>query len=308
MAVLVTGANSGLGYEACRQLVVGFGVPKIYLGCRNETKARAAIERLVEETGKPQSTFEFVQIDTTNLELCRAAPSTINGKLTGVILNAGGAGGAAISHTKSGATKIFAMNVLGHAALVEALIEQDKLLEGARVMFAGSEMARGLPAFGMQASVYDESDLVGDFVKRIDGSGYEVYDGNVAYGDCKNIGALYMAYMAEEYKQYCFITMSPGATSGTAGFDDEPWYTRLMMNTIGAAMFMHDTPTGTLRYMAALGVSNAHTVKASDSGKFFASVGNTARGPIEDQGETYPVYQDKNAHAAGYEAVHRFLA
>ncbi len=49
--VLVTGANSGLGFEAARQLAeAGWG--KVILACRSESKAEAARVRLVELTDK----------------------------------------------------------------------------------------------------------------------------------------------------------------------------------------------------------------------------------------------------------------
>lgn len=49
--VLVTGANSGLGFEAAAQLAeAGWG--KVILACRTVEKAEAAKAKLVERTGK----------------------------------------------------------------------------------------------------------------------------------------------------------------------------------------------------------------------------------------------------------------
>ena len=47
--VLLTGANSGLGFEAARQLAVA-GWGKVILACRSESKAESARARLVELT------------------------------------------------------------------------------------------------------------------------------------------------------------------------------------------------------------------------------------------------------------------
>ena len=50
--VLITGANGGLGKECARQLALLDGTEKIYLGCRNEEKAKAAQRELEEATDK----------------------------------------------------------------------------------------------------------------------------------------------------------------------------------------------------------------------------------------------------------------
>ena len=40
-------------------------------------------------------------------------------------------------------------------------------------------------------------------------------DFNLAFGQAKYIGALWMAYLARQYPDRRFITVSPGATTGT---------------------------------------------------------------------------------------------
>ena len=60
-AVLVTGSNSGIGFEAVAQLAeAGWG--KVILACRTEAKAEAARAWLVERTGK--DSFELLAMDT----------------------------------------------------------------------------------------------------------------------------------------------------------------------------------------------------------------------------------------------------
>ena len=59
--VLLTGANSGLGFEAARQLAeAGWG--KVILACRSESKAEAARARLIELTDKDP--YSLLAVDT----------------------------------------------------------------------------------------------------------------------------------------------------------------------------------------------------------------------------------------------------
>ena len=45
-SIMITGANSGVGKEAARQLAMFDSTEKIYLACRNEDKAKLAKKSL----------------------------------------------------------------------------------------------------------------------------------------------------------------------------------------------------------------------------------------------------------------------
>src|SRR5262245_30237087 len=110
-AVLITGANSGIGKEVARQFAVLDAFDTIYLGCRSGSKATAAREDLERITGK--SVFATVPMDTTDLGSVKAALDVIDGPLSAVVMNAGGQGGATpMALTADGVTEIFASNVL----------------------------------------------------------------------------------------------------------------------------------------------------------------------------------------------------
>ena len=94
-SILITGANAGLGRECARQLALLDGVRKIYLGCRNETKALGAKVALVVETGR--EIFEIVLLDVTDLASVRAAVAKLDSPIDAVVLNAGGSGGTTLN-------------------------------------------------------------------------------------------------------------------------------------------------------------------------------------------------------------------
>ena len=62
--IIVTGANSGIGFESAR--VFARAGARVVLACRNISKAHHAAERIRIET--PQSRLEPMQLDLTSLD------------------------------------------------------------------------------------------------------------------------------------------------------------------------------------------------------------------------------------------------
>jgi len=144
--VLITGANSGLGFDAARQLAESGGWRKIVLGARSEAKASAAAERLAELTGKSRGLFCAAVMDLNVPDAVLSAVQTLSDdgvKLDGVVLNAGDIprlkSDGAPRVLPSGQNELYAMNVGGHALLVHQLLDRGLLAAGATVMLSGTE-------------------------------------------------------------------------------------------------------------------------------------------------------------------------
>ncbi|MEM9644360.1 MAG: SDR family NAD(P)-dependent oxidoreductase, partial [Planctomycetota bacterium] len=121
-SVLITGANAGLGLDSARQLASDKSIEKVYMACRNEEKAFAAKAHLESVTGR--QIFEIVLLDVTKLDSVRKAATELQDPIDAVILNAGGTGGTfPNAQTADGVTNIFAVNVLGHAVLIDELLK-----------------------------------------------------------------------------------------------------------------------------------------------------------------------------------------
>ena len=115
---MITGANSGVGFDCARQLALIDGVNKIYLACRSLEKSETAKKQLEDLTNKNK--FEVLAMDVSSLESVRDGMEQLKEELVidGVVLNAGGAGGTVPSElTPAGVTVSMAANLLGNVLL-----------------------------------------------------------------------------------------------------------------------------------------------------------------------------------------------
>ena len=301
-SVLITGANAGLGREAARQLALQKGISKVYLACRNPTKAEVAKAALEHATGR--KIFEIVLMDVTDLGSVRAAVTRLSTPIDAVILNAGGTGGQTPnSLTNDGVTNIFATNVLGHVVLVDALLERQ--LVTSTILYAGSEAARGIPKMGMHRPDLSNG-TVDEFKSIADGSKFGPKgDPMQTYGYAKLIATLWMGAMARQHPHVRFVTMSPGGTTGTAGFDDLPLMKRIVFKHIGGALMplfgmMHSVEAGAKRYLEGLLNPEFQT------GHFYASQTGYPTGPVMDQAGIAPTLSDVTTQDNATQALRHF--
>ena len=298
--VLITGANAGIGRDVARQLALRPEMARIYLACRNQDRATTAKAEL--EAATCRHIFDIILMDVADLGSVRAGLAAINGSLDALVMNAGGVGGKTpMELTADGVTYMFASNVLGHAALLEALLTEDRLGEVA--VFAGSESARGVPKLRMKRPSF-VSTSADELATVIDGSyfAHRKTDRNLAYGQVKYIGALWMAYLARQHPDRRFITVSPGNTSGTEGPNDLALPLRLAARYVMPYLgISHKLDVGARRLVD--GVTDPNL----SSGVFYAGAANKLTGPLVDQADIFPDLANPLFQDHANEAIHRFI-
>jgi NAD(P)-dependent dehydrogenase (short-subunit alcohol dehydrogenase family) len=90
--VLVTGGNTGIGYEAVKAFLQSDMAYHILLGSRSLGKAKLAIETLHKECPESTNTVEAIQIDLTSDESIEKAFEQVKagpGRINALINNAG---------------------------------------------------------------------------------------------------------------------------------------------------------------------------------------------------------------------------
>jgi NAD(P)-dependent dehydrogenase (short-subunit alcohol dehydrogenase family) len=305
-AILITGANTGLGKDVARQLALRPDFDRIYLGCRNRGKAEAASQDLQRATGR--SIFEVVIIDLSDLAWVRAAAATINRPLDALLLNAGGVGGPTpASLTVDGVTEIFAQNLLGHVVLLEELIAAGALTEVA--VLTGSEAARGVPKLRIPRPTFNDSS-VEEFASTIDGSFFRnrKFNTMLAYGQVKYLGALWIAALARRHPELRFTTMSPGNTAGTEAMRDQSAPMRIIASRLVLPYVMPALGIGHKLEVGAARLVDAVTDSTLKSGLFYASAANTITGPVIDQAEIVSELRDETIQEHAYAAIQRFIS
>lgn len=303
-SILITGANSGLGKDSARQLAMIEGTEKIYLACRNLDKANEA--KLSLEKSTRRSIFEIVIMDVSDPDSVRSAVAGLSEPIDALIMNAGGMGGKSpLKITSNGVTSLFANNVLGHAVLLNELIEAKKLNNVA--LYAGSEGARGVDEMGMKRPEL-ESSSTDEFAKVIDGSFFgKEMDPMEAYGYIKYVAALWMSSEARKNPDLRFITMSPGFTKGTAVMNDLPPRKRFMFKYIMLPIvaplkgMVHKLEKGAKRFVD--GINN----ESLESGVFYASKAKSLVGPVIDQSILFPDLKNTTYQDNANDAIHRYI-
>ncbi|GAA5836069.1 hypothetical protein JCM9279_002184 [Rhodotorula babjevae] len=117
---VVTGGNDGIGFITVRALWRKGA--KVYLACRSEDKARAAIERLTKEHPGSDHTLVFLPFDLTQLASAKKAGETLQqneSRLDIVVCNAGV---MAWPYELVNGVEVQFWNHLGHFALVQAVL------------------------------------------------------------------------------------------------------------------------------------------------------------------------------------------
>ncbi len=250
---MITGANAGLGFEISRQLAEhGYTV---ILACRNEKKARAAVDRLVAVTGRPPKTFQIVPIDVSVPSSVRdAAHQVAPQQLDVLVLNAGGP--MQLTVGAHGVSATIATNAAGHVNLVDQLAADGKFGDDALVLYATSEAVRGAWLFGVPKAVlqFDTDEQVQRILRSEDVRG----DAILGYSHAKAAGMLALNALSRRHAGLTVVHVSPGATAGTEvarkGNRESgmPMYMRTMLTSMSGFMlllgFMHPLSTGARRF------------------------------------------------------------
>lgn len=222
---LVTGANSGLGFEAAAQLAeASYG--RVILACRTLEKAETAKKRLAGRVGSDP--FETLEVDVSSIASAQAASDELVSRgdpIDALLLNAGMLSGDTMNKSADGLEMSFASSIIGHHVMTIRLLNAGILPQGARVVIAGSEAARDdLPAM-MGFKFYDfvkgtpvefGDNLHNAMVAFIRGEKPDLFNATRYYAITKVFSSWWSAAAARKFGDHISVfAVSPGSNLST---------------------------------------------------------------------------------------------
>lgn len=304
---LITGANSGIGFETAYQLEsAGYG--KVILGCRTLEKGESARTLLIERGSK--DVFETLAVDVSEVKSAINASEELISKgytIDLLILNAGMSSGNNIKKNSTGVDLTFASTLIGHHAMTMNLLAKGGISENGKIIIAGSEGARGdvpgikLPDLDRVAKT-DFNGNIHDALKAYAEATYPAkYVPMNAYALAKVYVAWWSSSLSKKLPNGITVNaVSPGSVMSTSFARDQSWPMRNimvpMMKVIGPLMGMAGPVSAAgKRYLE---VSH---YGAADSGKFFGSPPKKLVGKLEEQ--RTPLLQDEEKQEVAYKLI-----
>ncbi len=152
--VIITGGNSGLGYECARTIASTHEGWHVIIASRSQEKASEAVQRLIKETGHLQ--IEAIPLDLASLDSVRSFVQVLAERelppLQALVCNAGIQIVSGTTYTEDGFETTFGVNHLGHFLLVNLLLRH--LVAPARIVFVSSDTHDPAKRTGMPAPHY----------------------------------------------------------------------------------------------------------------------------------------------------------
>jgi NAD(P)-dependent dehydrogenase (short-subunit alcohol dehydrogenase family) len=134
---VITGANTGLGYETATALAAKGA--DVVLAVRNIEKGKAAADLITR--ANPGASVAVQELDLTSLDSIRAAADELNSRHDSIdlLINNAGVMTPPKSTTKDGFELQFGTNHLGHFALTNLLLDRVLVAPGSRVVTVSSQ-------------------------------------------------------------------------------------------------------------------------------------------------------------------------
>lgn len=218
---LVTGANSGIGYQI--SLMLAKKGAEVILACRDAAKGKRAVDSIYSE--HPTAKVSLVILDLSDLESVSECADAVKNKYTqlDLLINNAGVMIPPFSHTKQGFELQFGTNHLGHFALTGRLLSLMLKTTDSRVVSVSS----------LAASIYnyiDFSDLNWE---------HKPYKKWQAYGQSKLADLMFIRELAKRLESASVPTIAVAAHPGGSSTNLQRTSNSFMRNKKLTSLYTH---------------------------------------------------------------------
>lgn len=305
--VLITGANSGIGFETAYQME-STGFSKVILACRTLKKGETARKLLIERGCN--DVFEIIAVDVSEVKSAITASDellTKGYKIDLLILNAGMSSGSKIMKNSDGIDLTFASTLIGHHAMTMNLLTKGGISENGKIIIAGSEGARGdVPGINLpDLDNVAKTDFNGSMNDALKAYAKAAYPSKYIPMNAYALAKLYVAWWSSSLSKklpngITVNAVSPGSVLSTKFARDQSWPMRNIMMPI---MKVFGPLMGMAGPVSAAGkryLEVSHYGKEL-SGKFFGSPPKKLVGKLEEQQTA--LLQDEAKQEACYKLI-----
>lgn len=247
---IVTGANSGIGYETARALAAKGA--RVVVACRDASKGKGAEGRIRAAHPKCDARFEALDLGSLASVRAFAARFLAAESRLDLLINNAGVMVPPLGRTADGFELQFGTNHLGHFALSGLLLERIRVTAGARVVCVSSLMHR---------------------IGRIDFGNLNAersYNATLAYGQSKLANLLFVRELQQRFARAGVQAIAAAAHPGSTRTGLQQ-HSTLMAAAVTA--FAQQPPAGALPTLRAATAADVRGGDYYGPGRWFEMVG-----------------------------------
>jgi NAD(P)-dependent dehydrogenase (short-subunit alcohol dehydrogenase family) len=275
--IIVTGANSGIGYEAAKEFARKGA--RTILACRSMDKAQAALDQIKQEI--PTATAEIMELDLASLASVREFAEAFKARYDqlDILVNNAGIMWVPYQKTVDGFESQFGTNHLGHFALTGLLMDLVLKTPDARIVNVSS--------VGHRSGTMDFDNLMFE--------GGKEYGRHRAYGRSKLANLLFTYELQRKFEAMDADVIATAAHPGGSNtnlsrYIEEIWYFKALRPLLERMMQGAD--------MGALPTLRAAVDPAASGGEYYGPDGFMEQGG-------YPVIVQSSAESHSKADAHR---
>jgi len=285
-SIIITGANSGIGYECAMQMARIAPKEAIIIACRNITAGNMAAEKIKKATGHLH--LICMELDLASLQSIRefetAFSKTNHKEISALINNAGLQNIGETAYTKDGFELTFGTNHLGGFYLTKLLTPY--MASGASVTFTASDTHDPLTKTGIEPPVYTSGREL-TFPEKTTEKATTVGQRRYSTSKLCNVMTAYLYHEQLASRGIRVNAFDPGMVPGTGLAKNYPAILRFVWNNIMPILTHFKKNTNTALLSGSRLADLAYSKKYADLNGIYFSDGMVIKSSADSYNEKF---------------------